>query len=205
MGRPAKARDRLLDAAQDLLLARGYAATPLDRVCEAAGVSKGAIFYHFETKEDLVEAAVERFFQRLVSDGQDAVEASGAATATARLFAYIDAVAALTRTSALARGCLLGMVTMECAETNPPLADAAARAFDEWERSLASLIQEAASERGVEADATGLARAFLAAVEGGLLLDRHGDGHAHQGVEAALDHFRRYLTLVLRVGRETSA
>ena len=54
---------------------------------------------------------------------------------------------------------LLGMVTMECAETNPPLADAAARAFDEWERSLASLIQEAASERGVEADATALARA----------------------------------------------
>ena len=203
MARPAKARERLLDAAEDLLLARGYAATQLDRVRERAGVSKGAIFYHFDTKEALAEAAVERFFQRLVTEAQNALAASGAATATARLFAYIDAVAALTRTPALARGCLLGVVTMECAETYPPLAGAAAQGFKKWQSSLTTLIQEAASERRLDVDATGLATTFLAAVEGGLLLDRHGN--APRAVEAALAHFRHYLGLVFQIGKETSA
>jgi TetR/AcrR family transcriptional repressor of nem operon len=193
MARPAKARERLLDAAEDLLLARGYTATQLDRVCERAGVSKGAIFYHFESKEALAEATLERFFQRLVTEARDALAESGVESASARLFAYVDAVAALTRTTALARGCLLGMVTMECAETSPPLAGAAARAFEEWRRGLAALIEEAASEQRLDLDAAGLATSFLAAVEGGLLLDR---GEAPEAVEAAVGHFRRYLAMV---------
>ncbi|HYX83973.1 MAG TPA: helix-turn-helix domain-containing protein, partial [Gaiellales bacterium] len=79
MARPPKARERLLDAAEDLMLARGYGATPLDRVCETAGVSKGAAFYHFDTKEAMAQAAVERFFERLVTEGREALRAGGAA------------------------------------------------------------------------------------------------------------------------------
>ncbi|NUR78706.1 MAG: TetR/AcrR family transcriptional regulator [Thermoleophilia bacterium] len=202
MPRPAKARERLLDAAEDLLLARGFAETQLDRVRERAGVSKGAIFYHFDGKEALAEAALERFFQRLVTEAQDALAASGATTATARLFAYVDAVATLTRTPALARGCLLGMVTMECTETNPALAAVAADGFTKWQGSLTALIEEAASERGLDVDATGLATTFLAAVEGGLLLDRHRNSPS--AVEAALTHFRHYLAFVLQLGKETA-
>lgn len=203
MARPAKARERLLNAAEDLLLARGYAATQLDRVREQAGVSKGAIFYHFDNKEALAEATLERFFQRLVTEAQDALVASGATTATAKLFAYIDAVATLTRTTALSRGCLLGMVTMECAETYPPLAAVAAEGFTKWQGSLAALIQEAASERGLDVDATGLATTFLAAVEGGLLLDRNGK--TPPAAETAITHFRHYLALVLQFGKEPPA
>jgi len=203
MARPAKARERLLDAAEDLLLARGYAATQLDRVREQAGVSKGAIFYHFNSKEALAEAILERFFERLVTEAQDALRASGATTATARLFAYIDAVATLTRTPALARGCLLGMMTMECAETYPPLASLAADGFTKWHGSLTTLIQEAASERRLDVDATGLATSFLAAVEGGLLLGRQSN--TPPAAESAITHFRHYLAFVFQIGKETPA
>ncbi len=203
MARPARAREHLLDAAEELLLARGYAATPLEEVRERAGVSKGAIFYHFDTKEALADAALRRFFERLVREARDAVAASGAATPTARLFAYIDAVAALTKTPALARGCLLGMVTMECIQACPPLANTAARGFAEWRGSLAEIIQDAAGEQRLELDADGLADAFLAAVEGGLLLDRHARGS--RAVDAAIAHFRNYLATALEVEEETLA
>jgi TetR/AcrR family transcriptional regulator, transcriptional repressor for nem operon len=195
MARPAKAREQLLDAAENLLLARGYGAAQLDRICEEAGVSKGAIFYHFPTKEALAEATVERFFERLVKEGATLAAAAGTTTAVARLFGYVDAVAALTRTPALTRGCLLGVVTMECTETSPELAATAGRALVRWEHALTDLIQDAAAERGLDLDATGLAKALLAAVEGGLLLDRQGG--APRAVDAAVAHFRSYLSLVL--------
>src|SRR5207249_4169202 len=54
MPRPrGPARDQLLEAAQHLLLERGYEATALDEVCATTQVTKGGLFYHFESKEQL--------------------------------------------------------------------------------------------------------------------------------------------------------
>ena len=55
------ARTRLLDAAMTLLRTRGYAATTVDEICAAAGVTKGAFFHHFRSKEDLGVAAAAHF------------------------------------------------------------------------------------------------------------------------------------------------
>src|SRR5438874_9565137 len=55
-------RDKLLDAAQELMLAKGYTATSVDEVCEAAGLTKGSFFHYFEGKEHLGRVVVERFF-----------------------------------------------------------------------------------------------------------------------------------------------
>ncbi len=52
-------RQRVLDAAQRLFRERGYAATSLEQIAEAADVTKGAIYGHFATKEDLLLSAIE--------------------------------------------------------------------------------------------------------------------------------------------------
>jgi AcrR family transcriptional regulator len=52
-------RERLLDEAQRLFRERGYAATSLEQIAEAAGVTKGAIYGHFSSKEDLLMNAIE--------------------------------------------------------------------------------------------------------------------------------------------------
>ena len=51
------ARDKLLEAAFALIRAKGYSATTVDELCAAAGVTKGAFFHHFESKEALAVAA----------------------------------------------------------------------------------------------------------------------------------------------------
>lgn len=51
------ARARLLDAAVETIRTKGYSATTVDELCAAAGVTKGAFFHHFDTKEDLAVAA----------------------------------------------------------------------------------------------------------------------------------------------------
>lgn len=54
-------RTRLLDAAQELVLQKGFAATTVEEVIAAAGSSKGAFFHHFASKDDLGRALVERY------------------------------------------------------------------------------------------------------------------------------------------------
>jgi AcrR family transcriptional regulator len=52
-------RERLLGEAQRLFRERGYAATSLEQIAEAASVTKGAIYGHFSSKEDLMISAIE--------------------------------------------------------------------------------------------------------------------------------------------------
>ncbi|MDL2284599.1 TetR family transcriptional regulator [Oxalobacter sp. OttesenSCG-928-P03] len=53
-------RDRLLDAAEDVFNAKGVSNTTLNDIAEAAGVTRGAIYWHFRNKVDLFNAMVDR-------------------------------------------------------------------------------------------------------------------------------------------------
>src|SRR3974390_29647 len=55
------ARTRLLDAAIHAIRAQGYSATTVDDICRAAGLTKGAFFHHFKSKDDLALAAAAHF------------------------------------------------------------------------------------------------------------------------------------------------
>ena len=57
----AETREKLLDAAECLLLVEGYSRTSVDAVCEKASLTKGGLYHHFKTKEDLAIATLERW------------------------------------------------------------------------------------------------------------------------------------------------
>ncbi|MCU1485633.1 MAG: transcriptional regulator, TetR family [Actinomycetia bacterium] len=63
-------RQRILDAAAELFVERGYEATSLREIAERVGVTKAALYYHFPGKEDLLRALLEpleEFQQRLLA------------------------------------------------------------------------------------------------------------------------------------------
>jgi AcrR family transcriptional regulator len=62
--RSAATRDALLDATIACLVEDGYANTTTSRVAERAGVSRGAHLHHFQTRQALVAAAMERLAER---------------------------------------------------------------------------------------------------------------------------------------------
>ncbi len=58
------ARDRLLDAAEASVLAKGFAATSIEELLAETGVSKSGFFYHFKDKGALAKAILERYLER---------------------------------------------------------------------------------------------------------------------------------------------
>jgi len=58
MGRTSDARQRLIDAAHDLIWEYSYGAVTIDAICERATVKKGSFYYFFSSKADLALVAV---------------------------------------------------------------------------------------------------------------------------------------------------
>src|SRR5262244_1703773 len=83
--RPARAengRRDLMDIAIDCFARFGYQATSIDRIAKAAGLTKGAIYYHFKDKEELlfeaVKSRVSQFERRVTADIGTITDAVGA-------------------------------------------------------------------------------------------------------------------------------
>jgi AcrR family transcriptional regulator len=61
--RSERSRRQILDGALKLFSHRGYGATSVDDIAEAAGVSKGNIYHHFPDKESIFRALLDRYFE----------------------------------------------------------------------------------------------------------------------------------------------
>lgn len=119
----SNARPALLDAAVRAIRHRGFAATSVDDICRAAGVSKGAFFHHFKSKEDLGFAAAEHFARR--ADGLfDNAPFAKLDDPRARVLEYLAFRKSLLRGAAGDFACLLGTIVQEAHESHPDLRDA---------------------------------------------------------------------------------
>jgi len=63
MPRTSDARDRLMNAAMDLIWENSYGGISVDAICEKAGAKKGSFYYFFESKSELAVAALEADWQ----------------------------------------------------------------------------------------------------------------------------------------------
>lgn len=73
MGRTSDAKERLLDAALDLIWKRSYGALTIDAICEQAGVKKGSFYYFFQSKAALAAAALHESWYACGKEMWDAV------------------------------------------------------------------------------------------------------------------------------------
>src|SRR5207244_48198 len=89
--RPGREDSRLdlMDVAIDCFAKYGFQATSIDRIAKAAGVTKGALYYHFKDKEELLFEAVKQrlgqFERRVASDLAAAANAPSALREAARV------------------------------------------------------------------------------------------------------------------------
>ncbi|MCK4176876.1 TetR/AcrR family transcriptional regulator [Aciditerrimonas ferrireducens] len=132
MGRAEETRERILRAAEDVVLDEGVAALTLERAAAAAGVSKGGVLYHFPTRDALVTAMVarltERFEEQLRRHG-----ANGPGPGSFTL-AYLRCEATPTTDPEDERVDRLGAALLAALAADPSLLAPLAEAYERWQR-----------------------------------------------------------------------
>ena len=116
-------KTKMLDAALQVIRAKGYTAATLDDICAAAGVTKGSYFHHFKSKEEMALMAVRHW--NTMTGGLFATAAyRQLADPRDRVLAYIDLRADILQGELPDYTCLLGTMVQELYETNPRIRDA---------------------------------------------------------------------------------
>lgn len=191
-------KDRILAAARALMLEKSYSAATVDEICARAGVTKGAFFHYFDSKEALGEETV-RFSYAKRRRVYEEVREKDPVPSGKRLQEYMRALVAATKADEGPKGCLMGNLVQELYQTSPRLREACAAQLGDWQALLAedfaAEAKAGATAKGVSGDE--LAALWLAVFEGAIIL-----GKARQEpllVPKLLDAYRR---LVLGAGKD---
>jgi len=203
----SSSRDKLLDAALRILREKGYNATTVDDLCAAAGVTKGAFFHHFKSKEDLAVAAAETW-----ANNTNALFAAAAYQAHAdpldRVLGYIDLRAELIRGEIPDFTCLVGTMAQEIFQTHPRIRDACRASIFGHAGTLEADIAQALElyQPGGGVTAGSLALHTQAVLQGAFILAKAKDD-PRMAIDSVA-HLRRYFELLFApnaLAKETPA
>ena len=190
-----ESKTKLLNAAVYVIRAKGYSATRIEDICEAADLTKGSFFHHFESKEALALAAADHWIE-----GTGAFFAAAPYHAPAdpldRLLAYVDFRRALLTGELPDFTCLVGTMVQEVYDTHPAIRDACNRSISQHAAALVPDIEEAMRRRDMHPDwtAESLALYTQATLQGAFILAKAK--HNREVAAATIDHLRRYLELL---------
>ena len=160
-----RTRERLLQAASREIYRSGFQSASLDTILAIAGVTKGALYYHFKSKEELGYTVVEEVIAPIVrgkwvrplQSGKDPIDA------------LIGAVQRIpVRPVDVRGGCQLNNLSQEMSPLDAGFRKRLAIIFDAWREAVASVLREGHAHGSVRcdvepADAAGL---LIAMVEG---------------------------------------
>jgi TetR/AcrR family transcriptional regulator, transcriptional repressor for nem operon len=197
------ARAALIAAAHALVRRQGYAATAVDDICRMAGVTKGAFFHHFASKEALAVAAAEAWTARAAPLFSEPPYAR-LADPLDRVLGHIDFRASLLAGAAEDYTCFVGTMVQEAHATSPAIRDASNASISAYAERLAEDIAAAIETHGTSGpvDALSLAYHVQAVLQGAFVLAKaKGDPAVARDSVA---HLKRYVTMVFNDGRGES-
>jgi AcrR family transcriptional regulator len=163
-------RQRLMDAAFTRFYRDGFRNVGIDQILAEVGISKTAFYKHFESKEDLMVAALEHQHQKLESDFRRLIREVGGESPLAQLHALFDAVENILESERF-QGCVFVNASIEFPLPHEPahVAAAKSKAAIEW------LVRETAQRAGAD-DPAALAQELTLIMEGAYVT-RHVSGN----------------------------
>jgi TetR/AcrR family transcriptional repressor of nem operon len=192
-------RERILAAAEPMVLQQGFAGTSLDDILSATGLTKGAFFHHFKSKNDLARALVERYarndyelFERFARQA-DALSDDPLDALFIFLRLFEDFINGLSQPPA---GCVFAAYTYESMQFDPAIHGFIADSLRQWsalyEEKFARVLARYRPAR--PATPAELAGMIMSLIEGGFILSRSYNDTAL--VARQSKQFRQYLELL---------
>lgn len=177
MARGSETRKKILDIAQDAVLAKGFDATSIEEIVASAEITKSGFFYHFRDKNALAHALIERHIEvedKLFDD----------LLARARDLSDDPLQAALISLKLLAEliedmpgghpGCVVATAVYQDRLFNRDVHEANRRAVLGWRRRFRAMFEDIAAVYRLkdEVDLDHLADMVSAVIEGGIVMAR---------------------------------
>ncbi|MCD0484160.1 TetR/AcrR family transcriptional regulator [Streptacidiphilus sp. ASG 303] len=169
MGRASK-REDIAEAALQQFRERGFNATGINDITQAAGVPKGSFYNHFSSKEESALEALDRYagtlrFDMLAEPGRPPLE---------RLRAHFEHLGRESLGSRFVRGCLVGNLGAEMADHSEEIRSAVRLGFDHWASHIRRVLVEAQEAGDLDGalDTAAAAQFILSAWEGTLIATR---------------------------------
>ena len=148
---PEGTRERLLQAAFQEVFRSGFQSASIDTILAATNVSKGALYHHFDSKEDLGLAIIEEIVAEITRDrwarplqrskDKDPIDA---------LIGVVQAIPARPRD--VKGGCPLANLTQEMSQLDEQFRKRLERIFHFWQEAIATTLRRGQSQGTVRGD-----------------------------------------------------
>lgn len=198
-----KTKTRILDAAQTAILGKGFAATSVDDIQEAADISRGTFFYHFPTKDDLAKALIHRYAEAdhaLVEKFKERAEKLASDPLQQALIFVALHEELMDDVRPEEAGCLFASFSYEAGVLDPATESVILESIEHWRQVLGGKLDEAMKRHPPvvpDVDPYLLADVAYGVLQGAFILRRSLDD---PGLMARhIREFRRYVELLFGV------
>lgn len=191
------ARLGLLNATLQLVRRQGWAATSVDQICKAAGVTKGAFFHHFESKEALGVAAAQ-YWDTWTSPLFASAPYHALEDPLDRVLGYLDFRASIAEGPLEAFTCFVGTTVQETFATSAAIREACGATIDAHAARLATDFRAVIDRYppALPVTAESLALYTQSVIQGGFVLSKARGDRAP--LIEALAHLKQHFTLLFQ-------
>ena len=162
-------RERILQAAAELVAEKGAAAMSLDDIRARTGASRSQLYHYFEDRDDLIRAVIGVTTDAVIHAQADLLDHLDS---WAGIDQWFDSHVQVQVEREAAGGCPIGSLVGQLAEQDADARTAIAAGLERWEAHLRGGLtrMKARGKLREDADPAALATATMASIEGGLLL-----------------------------------
>lgn len=165
-------KERIIKESANLFNTQGYKATSISDITKATGLTKGAIYRHFENKSDLEQQALRSLGRLMFTDlGASIQGASNFETKMEAIFSFFEKY---MHTPLYDGGCPLMNAAVEADDTNAVLRQQAYNMLAQLKASLHKIIENGIKNKQVTSgtDSSFYATIFIATLEGGIMMSK---------------------------------
>lgn len=187
---------KIVEKAERLLWFQGYEATSLNEVVARAGVSKGAFFHYYASKQAISQDVIDKYANEQLK-AQLEKHMSGTASVKAGLRNWVTSIFEAYKAYGFRGGCLLGNMALELSDQNESARERIKGHFLDLENQLTSYLKPLADEAKISMEPRQFARLLIASVQGVTLLTK-----AHKDLNRATREFMAIGQLIDAVIRD---
>lgn len=164
-------KQKIIDASAELFNRKGFGTTSVNDLLNATGVTKGNLYFHFPSKDDVGFEVLRQEHASFMSFLDDALRGE---TPAECLDNFFQQAIGMHRSKGFVGGCLFGNTALEASDASPAYASLTAETFVAWQEKLRVVLEKAQVSNQIRCDSTPqeLAEFIVAVLEGGIMQSR---------------------------------